>query len=99
MELLNKVKTDLQKNKGYDFSSDFWTDELFCILYDAVYSTEKNIKEKISTNKLLNYEAEKYAEKVNGDYGKELYPMCDQTINEITIKEFKAGYYFAQNSI
>jgi len=46
MELLNKVKKDLE-SKGYDFESEFWTDELLTVLYDAVYSTEKILK---STN-------------------------------------------------
>lgn len=40
MELLNKVKSKLEK-KGYDFSSEFWTDEMLSVLYDAVYTTEK----------------------------------------------------------
>jgi hypothetical protein len=69
MDLLNKVKKDLEQNKGYDFSSDFWTDELLGVLYDAVYATERSIKDKISTNKLLDYENVNYSEKVNGDYG------------------------------
>lgn len=40
MELLNKVKSELEK-KGYDFSSEFWTDEELTVLYDVVYATEK----------------------------------------------------------
>ena len=99
MELLNKVKTDLEKNKNYDFSSEFWTDEILCVLFDAVYSTEQTIKDKISSNTKLDIEAENYAKKVNGQAGNELYPMCDETLNEVTIKEFKAGYEFAQHSI
>lgn len=45
MELLNKVKTDLEKNKGYDFASEFWTDEMLCVLHHAVYATKKAMDE------------------------------------------------------
>jgi hypothetical protein len=99
MKLLDKVKKDLEKNKNYDFESDFWTDEILCVLYDAVYATKQAIKDEISINKKLQLEAENYAKKVNGEAGNELYPMCDETLNEITIKEFKAGYEFAHHSI
>jgi len=40
MELLHKVQTELEK-KGYDFSSEFWTDKMLGVLHDAVYATEK----------------------------------------------------------
>jgi exonuclease VII small subunit len=40
----------------------------------------------------INVEAEEYAKEVNGIYGEELYPNCDETLNEVTIKEFKAGH-------
>lgn len=43
MELLHKVQAELEK-KGYDFSSEFWTDEMLTVLYDAVYTTEKVIR-------------------------------------------------------
>ena len=39
----------------------------------------------------INVEAQEYAKEVNGIYGEELYPNCDETLNEVTIKEFKAG--------
>lgn len=48
MDLLNKVKDELQK-LGYDFSSDIWSDDLLVILYDAVYTTEKIIKNETDT--------------------------------------------------
>ena len=53
MTFLNKVKTDLEKNKQYDFSSEFWTDELLGVLYDAVYSAKKILK-KGDKNKKIN---------------------------------------------
>ena len=44
MELLNKVKDELEKDKGFDFSSEMWTSEMLTLLYDAVYTTEKVLK-------------------------------------------------------
>lgn len=44
MELLNKVKDKLEAESRYDFSSDFWEDNMLCILYDVVYATEAVIK-------------------------------------------------------
>lgn len=35
--------------------------------------------------------AKEYAEKVNGIYGNDLYPSCDETLNEVTIREFSDG--------
>ena len=50
MELLNKVKKELENNKQYDFSSEFWTDELLSVLFDVVYATEKVVNEKSKKN-------------------------------------------------
>ena len=44
MKLLNQVKDELEKQHGYDFDSEVWTDEWLVLLYDAVYATEKVIK-------------------------------------------------------
>jgi len=44
MELLNKVKTELEKEKGYDFSDSMWTGEILSILHDVVFATEKVLK-------------------------------------------------------
>ena len=58
MELLDKVKTELEK-KGYNFEDEKWDGSLLSILYDAVYSTEKVLKNyfksdrKLKENKLV----------------------------------------------
>ena len=44
MVLMDEVKKELEKNKNYDFSSETWTEEKLRILYDAIYTTEKIIK-------------------------------------------------------
>lgn len=42
--------------------------------------------------------AKEYAEKVNGQYGETvLYPNTDETLNDITIKEFIAGFDYAMS--
>ena len=99
MELLDKVKTDLEKNKNYDFESDFWTDEILCVLYDAVYATEQTIKDKVSSNKNIELEAEKHVVKMNGINCGNLFPETDETIGDIGKKDFIAGYEFAKHSI
>lgn len=48
MELLNKVKKELEQNKNYDFLSEIWDDENLCILYDAVYTTEKIFEKELN---------------------------------------------------
>ena len=51
MELLNKVKDILEKEKGYDFSSEKFDSEVLAILYDAVYATETVLgNNKIDSN-------------------------------------------------
>ena len=51
MELLNKVKDILQKEKGYDFSSEIFDGEVLAILYDAVYAAETVLsKNKVEHN-------------------------------------------------
>lgn len=61
MELLDKVKTELEK-KGYNFEDEKWDGSLLSILYDAVYSTEKVLKNyfksdrKLKENKLVRIE-------------------------------------------
>lgn len=61
MELLDKVKTELEK-KGYNFEDEKWDGSLLSILYDAVYSTEKVLKNyfksdrKQKENKLVRIE-------------------------------------------
>lgn len=45
MELLNKVKSELESEKGYDFSCEFWTDEMLSLLYDVVCASESVLKE------------------------------------------------------
>lgn len=35
--------------------------------------------------------AKEYAEKVNGVFGNNLYPNCEGTLNEVTIREFSDG--------
>jgi len=43
MELLNKVKKELEKSKNYDFSDEKFSGEVLSIIYDVVYATEKII--------------------------------------------------------
>jgi hypothetical protein len=57
MDLLNKVKDSLAKNKRYDFSSEIFDDEMITIIYDVVYETEKVLLNKADSNP--NYEDEK----------------------------------------
>lgn len=49
MELLNKVKDYLTKEKRYDFSDEKWTDEMNVLLYDAVYAAEAVMSENKSS--------------------------------------------------
>lgn len=49
------------------------------------------MKEVKSTNSLYEI-AENYSIKVNGDYFNDLFPNCDETIGQITINDFIAGY-------
>lgn len=44
MKLLNQVKDELEKEKGYDFSSEIWTGEMLSMMYDIVQATESKIK-------------------------------------------------------
>ena len=74
MKLLNKVKDQLEK-KGYDFESDFWTDENLVIVHDSVYTTEKVLKKQFKETKkqrdellemleeLVNHTTKEFAEK------------------------------------
>lgn len=43
--------------------------------------------------------AEEYSKKINGRYFDELYPNCDETIGEITAKDFKAGVEFSEKYV
>lgn len=46
----------------------------------------------------LEQHALEYAKKVNGQYGEtELYPNTDETLNDITVKEFIAGFDYAMS--
>ena len=49
MDLLNKVKSELEK-KGYDFSSEFWADRLKELIFGTPFT---NITKKAQT--FLNY--------------------------------------------
>jgi len=61
LDLLDKVKTELEK-KGYNFEDEKWDGSLHSILYDAVISTEKVLKNyfksdrKLKENKLVRIE-------------------------------------------
>lgn len=61
LDLLDKVKTELEK-KGYNFEDEKWDGSLHSILYDAVFSTEKVLKNyfksdrKLKENKLVRIE-------------------------------------------
>lgn len=57
MDLLNKVKDSLTKNKRYDFSSEIFDDEMLAIIYDVVYETEKVLLNQPESKQ--NYEDEK----------------------------------------
>jgi aminopeptidase-like protein len=68
MKLLNKVKDKLEKKKGYDFESDFWTDENLVIVYDSVYMTEKVLKKQRDEmlemlQEIVNYTTKEFADK------------------------------------
>lgn len=49
MELLNKVRDYLKKEKRYDFADEKWTGEMLGIVYDAVYATEAVMSEPKSS--------------------------------------------------
>jgi len=57
MKLLNKVKDKLENEKGYDFSSEFWNDEMLTLIFDVVYAAEfevKNLNIPVVTTGLLD---------------------------------------------
>ena len=49
MQLLNKVRDYLKKEKRYDFADEKWTGEMLGIVYDAVYATEAVMSEDKSS--------------------------------------------------
>ena len=49
MQLLNKVRDYLKKEKRYDFANEKWTGEMLGIVYDAVYATEAVMSEPKSS--------------------------------------------------
>lgn len=49
MQLLNKVRDYLKKEKRYDFADEKWTGEMLGIVYDAVYATEAVMSEPKSS--------------------------------------------------
>jgi hypothetical protein len=38
-EIIDKVLVHLENNYGYDFSSDFWTDEILLVLRESIISS------------------------------------------------------------
>ena len=47
MNVINKVKDELEKTKQFDFSSEFWTGEKLSLLYDIVNATETVVKNNV----------------------------------------------------
>lgn len=54
MSLIEKVKVALEQNEDYDFSSDFWTDDILVILHDTILETEQTIKGEIESKYKFN---------------------------------------------
>ncbi|CAM1370399.1 hypothetical protein TPENAI_60867 [Tenacibaculum litopenaei] len=44
-ELIEQVKEKLAEEHGYDFESEFWTDENIAMLQEVVEATEEAIKD------------------------------------------------------
>lgn len=53
MELLDKVKTYLERNKNYRFEDEHHSLKEGRLLYDAVYATEKILSENFDTDEIL----------------------------------------------
>jgi hypothetical protein len=54
---------------------------------------------KLISDKEIEDAANHYAELSNGEFGNDLYPNTNQTLNEVSIIEYKEGVYFAEQKL
>ena len=88
MDLLEKVKEYLTKESGYDFASEFWTDENMCIVIDAVNAAEEVLK---NVQKPTSVSAKEFVKKwmdghepdtfVKNEHGNVIYSAKHSSIN------------------
>jgi hypothetical protein len=57
MNLHTKVIKHLEKQKGYDFESEWWDDDMIATLYDIVYATEKILKKEQEKKNITTFES------------------------------------------